>query len=69
MVRFAVFYYFLLLFGFCWLLLAAAGTCWQALIPAHLCVPQTTGRSMGLANKSVVLYESIKGKEVVFSRG
>jgi hypothetical protein len=67
MVRFAVFYYFLLLLGFCWHVLAAAGTCWQTLIPAHLRFPQTTGRSMGLANKSVVLYESIKvGKRWYF---
>lgn len=57
-----------LLLGFCWLLLAAAGTYWQTLIPAHLASLQTTGRSLGLANKSVVLYESIKiGKKWRFS--
>jgi hypothetical protein len=55
------FYYF---FTICWHLLAAAGKRWYAFIPAHLRFPQTIRRSMGLANKSVVLYQSIKiGRE------
>jgi hypothetical protein len=64
-VRFSVFNYFLLFIGCCWHLLAPVGKRWQIFIPTHLRFPQTTGRSMGLANKSVVLYESHQDRKKV----
>ena len=53
----------LLFVALSWPLLAPAGTHWHAFTPVHRRFHQTTiGKRMGLANKSVVLYQNVKTK-------